>query len=611
MLRRRHRRAGGALALALPLALLTSAPGTAAPASPDPSSAAATFDRVNVDTAVQGASFTVVGEVFAGEQNIVTSGFGALGPRGVPGTGGSLQVYRPRANLADWRKVSVFDASADIIFPNQPTLTDMDGDGDTDLVVPSGNFFDSFAGNTRGAITWWENAGLAADGSPLPFVRHDVVTGQAWSYHGVQHTDLDGDGVKDLLSVGEQGGDPVDGADDQVEVHFFRGNADLTFEAPVALADVGGSLPVVHDVDGDGDPDIVSSQYFDVGTGPESAGRATFLWLENTRDASAPGGLTAEDFTAHTIATLAQTAAGRGIGMGFQIRPVPGFRGPGTLSWIGTNHMNRCLQPYLPAEQVVELTPPVDPRQQWSLTTLSTPTTPSASPTCPADYTDGSVPIFPGDEITSRPTYGQGAPGVFGYGDVDGDGDLDLAISGDGDRRLFWIEQLSDGTTRQHTLTSPGEEFGQSGGGAVADLDGDGVNEMVFSSFDRNTVAIWKRRPAGTTTPPVTRTVVTSVLRVTPPAGRVVGRKATWKVRLSGARGGDARRVTVTFEPRRGTARTLRTLRLTRVGPSAHRATLTWRPTGPGRLRLDYAGTVVSPTLRDTAARARARLTVR
>nr|WP_243731695.1 FG-GAP-like repeat-containing protein [Nocardioides ochotonae] len=613
MLRRRRRRAGGALALALPLALLTSAPGTAAPAAPE--ATPASFDRVNVDTAVQGASFTVVGEVFAGEQNIVTSGFGALGPRGVPGTGGSLQVYRPLANLADWRKVSVFDASANIIFPNQPTLADVDGDGDTDLIVPSGNFFDSFSGNDRGAVTWWENAGLAADGTSLPFVRHDVVTGQAWSYHGVQHVDLDDDGILDLVSVAEQGGDPGVQTDDQVETHFFKGNEDLTFDAPVALAEVGGSLPVVRDVDGDGDLDIVTAQYFDVGGGPEDAGRATFLWLEHVGDDSP--GLTAADFTAHTIATLAQTAGNAvGVGMGFQIRAVPGFRGPGTVSWIGTNHMNRCLQWYLPAEQVMEFVPQADPRQPWSVTTLSTPTTPT--PTCPADYTDGTVPIFPGDEITSRPTYGQGAPGVFGYGDVDGDGDIDLAVSGDGDRRLFWIEQLADGTTKLHTLTSPGEEFGQSGGGAVADLDGDGVNEMVFSSFDRNTVAIWKRRPA-TSTPPVTppttpviKTVVSSALQVTAPATRVAaGRKATWKVRLTGARGGDVRRVKVTFEPRRGAARELRTLRLTPAGATAHTAKLTWRPTKAGRLRFDYAGTVVSATLRDTSARARSRVIVR
>ncbi|WP_122818614.1 FG-GAP repeat domain-containing protein [Nocardioides pantholopis] len=604
---RRPRRYAGVLALALPAALLAAPSGAVAP-----DATAASFDRINVDTAVRGASFTVVGEVFAGEQNIVTSGFGALGPRGAPSGGGSLQIYRPRANLADWQKVSVFDATANIIFPNQPTLSDVDGDGDTDVIVPSGNFFDSFApppapaGNSRGALTWWENTGLAANGTPNPFVRHDVVTGQPWSYHGVQHVDLDGDGIKDLVSVGEQGLNPSDQTDDQVETHFFRGTGGTGFAAPVVLADVGGSLPVVHDVDADGDRDIVTAQYFDF-PGQQAAGKAAFLWLEQVPDGTP--GLSAGDFTPRTIATLAQT------GMGFQIRPVPGFRGPGTVSWIGTNHTNRCLQPYLPAERVMEFVPPADPRQPWAVTTLSNPATPA--PACPADYTDGTVPIFPGDEITSRPTNGQGAPGVFGYGDVDGDGDIDLAVSGDGDRRLFWIEQLAGGATRLHTLTSPGEQFGQSGGGAVADLNGDGTAELVFSSFDRDTVAIWKRRPQAPAAPPGPvapgpgTTTVTSALRVTPASTRVAaGRKAQWKVRLTGARGGSARQVKVTFLPARGKARVVRTLRLRSRTATTRQAVLTWRPTRSGRLRVDYAGTVVSNTLRDTATRAQVRIRV-
>ncbi len=302
--------------------------------------------------------------------------------------------------------------------------------------------------------------------------------------------------------------------------------------------------------------------------------------------------------------------------MGFQIRPVPGFRGPGTISWIGTNHMNRCLQPFLPAEQVLELVPPADPRQPWTPLTLSTPAT--STPTCPPDYTDGTLPIYPGDDITSRPGYGQGAPGVFGYGDIDGDGDLDLAVSGDGDRRLFWIEQLAGGATRLHRLTSDGEQFGQSGGAAVQDLDGDGAAELVFSSFDRDTVAIWKRRPRPAVPPtgpptgpppaPVERTTVVSSLRASLDRVRVErGRTARLTIRLTGARGGAARAVRVRIATQRGRA-TVRTVRLRRTGPTTHRAVLSWRPRKAGRVRVDYAGTTVSPTLRDTRARATARV---
>lgn len=575
---------------ALPAALAAAVPIAAPAATATPVPAGPSFTRTNVDTAVTGAGFTVVGEVYAGEQNLVTAGFGALS-MGMPVGGGSLQVYRKRANLADWRKVSVFDASAGIVFPNQPTLSDVDGDGDTDIIQPAGYFFDSFVGNSRGSITWWENQGPTS-----AFVRHDVLTGQAWSYHGIQHVDLDGDGVRDLLTVGEQGGNPSNPADDQVQTQFLKGQAGGTFAAPVALGDVGGSLPVVHDVDGDGDLDVVTSQYFDVGSGPADAGNATFLWLEQDGD-GAPG-LSAGDFTPHTIATLAQTpSGGRGVGMGFQIRPVPGFRSPGTVSWIGTNHTNRCAQPFLPAEQVLEFLPPADLTKQWSVVTLSNPVT--STPGCPDEYKNGSVPLFPGEDITSRPTPGQGAPGVLGYGDIDGDGDLDLAVAGDGDRRLFWIEQRAGGATVLHTLTDPGEEFGQSGGAIVTDLDADGRAELVFSSFDRGTVAVWSRTRV-TEMPSTTVETVRSALTVEP--RRSTRKKASYAVRLAGATGGTTRTVSVVFDPAKGKPRTLRPLTLRGRG-DVFTGTLSMRP-AKGRLVLTYAGTTVIPTLRDTAARA-------
>lgn len=618
-------------AMVVTLASLGLAVSAAPPAGAVPDGPAADFTRLNLDTGVQGASFTSVGEVFEGEQNIVTSGFGALGAYGMPAGGGTVQVYRPRANLGDWRKVSIADASAGLIFPNRPTIADVNGDGRQDVIVPSGYFFDTnpqlpTGPANRGAITWFENQGLAVDGTPLPFLHHEVISDQPGSYHGVELVDLDGDGIKDLVSTAEQGKVPSNTADDVVELQFFKGAADHTFAAPVTLSDHGGSLPVVHDVNGDGRLDVVTAQYFDTAPipGPESAANPTFLWLEQVGDASA--GLGAANFVPHTIATLAHTpAGGRGVGMGFQIRPVLGFRTPGVVSWIGTNHQNRCAQPYLPHEEVIEFVPGADPRNQWSLTSLSVPAEPSANPTaCDPDY-KANTTLFPtGDEITSRATQGQGAPGVFGHGDVDGDGDIDLLVSGDGDRRLFWIEQRADGSTVQHTLTDPGEEFGQAGGAVVADLNGDGRNELVFSSFDRNTVALWKRTGGGPfvapevptgpgtppTAPPVVHTTVHSALTVTkaPPSVRK-GRRGTWKLRLRAAAGGPAPRVTVRFKPTRGATTTVRTFAL-RGSSGTRTGTFTWRPRVAGTLTFRYAGRTLTPRLRDTADMARAKVRI-
>ena len=61
--------AAAAAVAAVPAALIVLPAGAADAATTDP-----TFTRYNVDTAVSGAGFTSVGTVFAGEQDILTSG---------------------------------------------------------------------------------------------------------------------------------------------------------------------------------------------------------------------------------------------------------------------------------------------------------------------------------------------------------------------------------------------------------------------------------------------------------------------------------------------------------------------------------------------------------
>lgn len=578
--------------------MLTAGAQAGPPADPE---TPPTFTRVDVDAAVTGASFTVVGEVFPGEQNIVTVGYGALAG-GYPTGGGTVQIYRPGIDVTDWRKTTVVTPEDGIIFPNQVTVHDVDGDGDNDLIVPGGYFFDTNPHgpvSNRGTITWWENKGLDANGEAVPFVRHDVITGQPWSYHSVQVADLDGDGIKDLLSNGEQGRAAPLPDDDAISLQFFAGRADGSFADPIELATVGGSIPVIHDVDGDGMLDIISSQYFDTGAGLDAT-PATFLWLEQIGDGVGP--LTSADFTPHTIATRMTTPAGRGVGAGFQIRPVPDFRGDGEIAWVGTNHTNRCLTPSLPAEEVFELTPGPDPRDQWAVTTLSNPKV--SAPECPPGY--NQMPIFPGDEITSRVGFGQAAPGVFGYGDIDGDGDIDLAVSGDGDRRLFWIEQKGDGSTLLHTLTAPGEQFGQSGGAIVADLDGNGVNELVFSSFDRSTVALWHRDPL-----PVKATHQTT-LSVTPGTSTIKSggsQKAT--ITLKGLDKGALRQVAVTrVAARTGAVSKVGNVTLKRTVAGTYVGSLAVRGGESGTLRVGYAGSSITTVSTESSASATATLRV-
>lgn len=449
-----------------------------------------TFTRHDIDTGIQGAAFTTVGQVFEGERNILTSGWGTFdGSR--PTGPGTLLLFRPGATLDDWTKITVFGPEAGIILPNATTVIDMDKDGDKDIVVPSGHFFGTDPKlpaeqqTLSGSITWWENRG-----PDETFERHDIITNQPGAYHGVAFADLDGDRIRDLVSVSEEARTADVLTDDTIVTEFFKGRKNGTFAAPVALSDVGGSQPVIADVDGDGDRDIASSRYFD--NVRDSTGGAfptpTFLWLEN-RDRD--GKLKRADFATRTIATMGE------VGRGFQLRPVKGYREPGKVSWVGTNHNNRCtwellIPAFAQKEAVMEFVPGDDIREPWQVNVLSDPETPVEP--CPADYGTNrdNYPTF-SDAITSRYHPGQGAPGVLGFGDVDGDGDVDLAVAGDGDRRLWWIETHADGDTTLHQLTQDGEYFGQAGGSRVADFNGDGVNELVFSSWDQNTLAVWER----------------------------------------------------------------------------------------------------------------------
>lgn len=629
----------GLAALAGPLLAvpLLASPGTGA-------AAPKTFERHDVDAAATGASFTALGEVFPGEKNIITSLYGELDRstpgKAVPAGGGSLRVYRPGADLGKWTSFDVFGSEEEIIFPNRPTIVDMNGDGLNDLLLPSGYFFDTDGSNpggakSRSAITWWENKGLDGSGTPLGFVRHDIITGQPGSYHGVELVDLDGDGHRDIVTTAEAAQVADNQSDDTVTLQYLRGAADGTFSAPITLADgLGGSHPTVADINGDGALDIVSSQYFNISYWEPA--KSSFLWFERTGAADASGALSAANFVPHSITTAGEA------GFGFQIQPVPGFREPGKISWIGTNHQGRCFVDRIGIntmpgtfdvrEMVMEFVPGDDITQPWDVVELSTPQNAPTDPhACDSGFNVSNSPVLihPGDNITARSAGGQAAPGVFGHGDLDGDGDIDLAVSGDGDRRLFWIENRPGATpsTVLHTLTAPGEVFGQSGGAVVDDLDTDGSLDMVFSSFDTNTVAVWSAPKPPVVAPPTSAsptsapspTVTVSPLpvvthpmrlRVSGPKRVVAGAKTTWKVRLTGSPLARKRIVTVTFKAT-GKRKATKLERVVLTKQAGKRGTFVWRPRANGVLTYRYAGAKISDTVTERAAKRTVRVKIR
>jgi FG-GAP-like repeat len=364
-----------------------------------------------------------------GSPEIIVSAFGGSGPFG----SGNVAIYKRRnlSDLSSWTK-QILPGSNGTKFPNKVSTLDVDGDGDLDIVVPSG-FLACIPFNC-GALAWYER-------TTSGWTKHTLVTGKSRFYHHVNFVDLDGDGLKDFVTVAEQKGVSGDGS---AEVQLFRGarTADRFVKTPVKLADGLGSIPTVFDIDNDGDLDIASAEYF--------GSRGSFAWLENT------GSLTR--WNKHYI----DTTSGKSIELSF----VENLIGDGRLFAVGSNHTNTMDDRTAVESAVFMFSMPSDPRQPWTKTQIST----------------GIVSV-------RSPAVGlQGAPGVFDHGDPDGDGDIDVVVHGDGDPRVFVLEQTAPGVFSTNLLAG---EFNQ-GGVAVADLDGDGIDEIVASSYEKNKLQIFK-----------------------------------------------------------------------------------------------------------------------
>jgi hypothetical protein len=289
------------------------------------------------------------------------------------------------------------------------------------------------------------------------------VTNSPFSYHSVAFEDFTGDDINDIMTVGENAGNPSDPADDIVELQLFAGNGDGTFQEPVTVAIGGGGLIESYDVDNDGDMDIVSPQFFGPVAGQpfvpgfaRNEDTASYVWFENLGDGS---------FDKHAIGT--------DQGPGFAIAPVENLLGDGVTRWIATNptNPNIAFPPFAlyPEPAVYEFTPNDDPRQPWSVRTLSA---------------AGDFPVTGG--------VGQASPGTANTGHLNNDGLLDIAVSGDGSRAVYWLEQQTDGSFITRQLPDS-DGYGQAGGPVIEDFNRDGKDEIVFGSFDQNALSIWTR----------------------------------------------------------------------------------------------------------------------
>ena len=398
------------------------------------------FTWHRVDDNALGAAFGDVADFDGdGKLDLLISAFGdpdRIAEFELPG--GSVAIYLQGDDLDSWTRVPVLEGDDGVVWPNNSHFVDMDDDGDLDVLVPAGFLICGFANAPCGGVVWAENDG----GS---WIKHEVVTGDMPFVHHADVMDVNGDGKLDLVAVQETFPNASE------LVWFPAADTPVGFETtPQVIASGGGSHWEIVDVDDDGDDDIVSSEFFGA-----SSMLATAVWFERVSAATddAPAG----QWERHVIDATQ--------GPSIQVHWVEDLVGDGTPRLLASNHVN---------EGVNGLTSAV-----WA---YALPADPSADTWPAAQLSDGITAIMnEGADMNL-------APGTFAVGDIDHDGDTDVAVSGDGDKNLFWLAQQEDGTFDTRIL-HPG--LGQGSVAAVEDLDGDGKLEVVAMGYEDNLVSVY------------------------------------------------------------------------------------------------------------------------
>jgi hypothetical protein len=110
--------------------------GACVPPLPDVPPSDLAFTEHVVADGLAGAAFVVAADVLGDDApELVASSFGA----GLAANG-RVTVHRRTGGLGDWEATEVVGPDQGIRFPNDPTVDDLDGDGDADVIVPAGFF---------------------------------------------------------------------------------------------------------------------------------------------------------------------------------------------------------------------------------------------------------------------------------------------------------------------------------------------------------------------------------------------------------------------------------------------------------------------------------------
>jgi hypothetical protein len=420
------------------------------------------YEKITVKDPQQSAAFLAVDDLDGdGIKEIVLSTLIEQSPPGPPSalSRGALRIFRTAGGVeGPWTEQVVIATTSLPGFPfiNTPQVLDIDGDGVKDLLVQTG-----FLTTLGGAHFWLKGPDYE---TPNYFsLQTSPITSDNYFWHESAQTDLDGDGLLDIVTTSAKTQDLINnpgnplgspGPMTKLKVEWYRNLGNGEFAYHLIAPDLGGVFLKLHDVDGDGDQDILLTHFF----GPPAL-RDSLVWMEQTARPD-PSNNYAGSWVTHRI--------DNSIGLGYHME-LADLNGDGRIDLIVDSH-NHQDNPALVDENGKQIPLgiywfeiPDDPRNstQWVKHVISE---------------NFAV------SLAGSPT-SQGVPGIFSVGDIDGDGRLDLAVPGDGNDKLYAFRQQADGSFIEDIIEDGEKMIAMA---VIADIDGDGRNEIVAAKHNSN-----------------------------------------------------------------------------------------------------------------------------